>query len=507
MNGASHNGSQSGAQNGSESGTQSAAPLSAQPGQRPKLFYGWYIVGAGFLTQLMMGMLMFHSFGTYVTLMQADFGWSRTTFSIAFAMQRAESGILGPIQGWAIDTYGPRRIMILGMVLFAAGFMMLSQVDTKWTFYLAFMLIAIGASLGSFLALTVAIVNWFRKRRTMALGLLSLGFAVGGFAATPMALLIEGIGWRAAAFGSGVAVLLIGLPLASLVKHRPEDHGLLPDGAPSHASLVGDSDEEEDDDDDLGMTTREALRTPAFWLISFGQASALLVIGALMVHLVVYVSDDLGYGLALATFAITVQTIGQVVGQLLGTYYGDRLPKRPLIVAALLGHAVAMFVLALASTLPLVYLAVAINGTAWGLRAPLQMAIRADYFGRKSFGTIMGFSSLVIMSGMIIGPTFSGVMYDQTGSYQFSFIVLSIFAALGAVLFAFAKPPAARPPREPTAKPPTPVLAPTEALGRAPGVPAAPASPAAPRVPTAPRAEQQPRAQQLPGAEDERRAG
>ena len=460
--------------------------MSVDAQQRPKVFYGWYIVGAGFLTQLMLGMLMFHSFGTYVTLMQADFGWSRTTFSIAFAMQRAESGILGPFQGWAIDTYGPRRIMMVGMVLFAAGFMMLSQVQTIWTFYIAFMLIAVGASLSSFLSLVVAVVNWFRKRRTMALGLLSLGFAVGGFAATPTALIIEGIGWRSGAFISGLIVLVLGIPLARVVRHRPEDHGLLPDGAPSRASLADDPDDPDDEEDEeFGMGTREALRTPAFWLLSFGQASALLVIGALMVHLVVYIHEDLGFGLGLAAFAITVQTIGQVAGQLAGAYFGDRWPKRPLIVGALLGHALAILVLAFASTLLLVYVAVAINGTAWGLRAPLQMAIRADYFGRKSFGTIMGFSSLVIMSGMIVGPTFAGVMYDRTGSYQLSFIVLAVFASLGAVLFAFARPPAGSPSSLPPVTPPTPALATTEARGAASD--AGVATPAQ----TAPRAEQE----------------
>ena len=460
--------------------------MSVETHERPKVFYGWYIVGAGFFTQLMLGVLMFHSFGTYVALMQADFGWSRTTFSIAFAMQRAESGILGPIQGWAIDTYGPRRIMMVGMVLFAAGFMMLSQIETIWTFYIAFMLIAIGASLSSFLSLVVAVVNWFRVRRTRALGLLSLGFAVGGFAATPMALIIEDIGWRSAAFASGLAVLVIGIPLARVVRHRPEDHGLLPDGASSRASLADDPDD--DEDEEFGMGTREALRTPAFWLISFGQASALLVIGALMVHLVVYIHEDLGFSLGLAAFAITVQTIGQVAGQLAGAYFGDRWPKRPLIVAALLGHALAILVLAFASTLPMVYVAVAINGTAWGLRTPLQMAIRADYFGRKSFGTIMGFSSLVIMSGMIVGPTFAGVMYDRTGSYQVSFIVLAVFAALGAVLFAFARPPAGSPSALPAVTPPTPALATTAARGAASG--AGPATTAQ----TAPRAEQERRA-------------
>ena len=319
------------------------------------VFYGWWIVGAGFLTQLMLGMLMFHSFGTYVALMQADFGWSRTTFSIAFAMQRAESGILGPIQGWAIDNYGPRIIMYAGMVLFAIGFIMLSFVQEIWTFYISFMLIAIGASLSSFLSLVVAVVNWFRRRRSFALGMLSMGFAVGGFAATPMALVIESIGWRTAAFASGVAVLVIGLPLARVVRHRPEDHGMLPDGAASYSEL---SDDPDDEGDEWGMSTRDALRTPAFWLISMGQAAALLVIGALMVHLVIYIHEDLGYSLALAAFAITIQTVGQIIGQFAGAYLGDRWPKRPLIVAALLGHGLAIFMLAIAPVLALVYLAV-----------------------------------------------------------------------------------------------------------------------------------------------------
>ncbi|MXW35626.1 MAG: MFS transporter [Chloroflexi bacterium] len=215
---------------------------------------------------------------------------------------------------------------------------------------------------------------------------------------------------------------------------------MLPDGASSYAEL---SDDPDDEGDEWGMCTRDALRTPAFWLISMGQAAALLVIGALMVHLVIYIHEDLGYSLALAAFAITVQTVGQIIGQFAGAYLGDRWPKRPLIVAALLGHGFAIFLLAIAPVLVLVYVAVGINGTAWGLRAPLQMAIRADYFGRRSFGTIMGFSSLVIMSGMIIGPTFAGIMYDQTGSYRVSFLVLAVFASMGALLFAFAGPPKA----------------------------------------------------------------
>ena len=414
--------------------------MTARTARRPKIFYGWYIAAAGFLTQFMFGVLMFHSFGTYVALMQADFGWSRTTFSLAFAAQRVESGVLGPIQGWVIDTYGPRKVMYLGLVVFAAGFMLLSRVQSLPLFYISFLMIAVGSSLGSFLSVLVAIVNWFRRRRVFATGVLTMGFAVGGLTATPMALLIESIGWRDAAFASGVISLVVGLPLAAVVRHRPEPYGMLPDGVQSTSGLAG----EQQQEIEWSMTAREALTTSAFWFLALGQASALLVIGSLMVHLVIYIHEDLGYSLGLAALAITVQTLGQIVGQLFATLFGDRLPKRPLVIVALLLHATAMLLLALADGLPMIYVAVVINGVAWGSRGPLMMGLRADYFGPRRFGTIMGFSSLVIMLGMIIGPIFAGVMYDQTGSYRTGFIVLAIFAALGSVMFLMVRPPADR---------------------------------------------------------------
>ena len=435
----------------------------SRPAGSPRYFYGWYIAGSGFLIQFMTGALAFHSFGAYVVLMEDEFGWSRTTFSIAFAMQRAESGVLGPLQGWLIDTYGPRIIMLIGLVLFAAGFFLLATINHVWTFYLAYLLLAVGSSLGGFLALVVSLVNWFRRRRTLALSMLSLGFAAAGLTATPMAELLETIGWRAGAVLSGFIVLVFGIPLALVVRHRPESYGLLPDGAPNIAGVAIDPDD--DQEGETQMSTKEALLTPAFWFIALGQASALLVVGALMVHLVVYLEDDLGFALGIASFAITVQTGGQVAGQLLGAYAGDRLPKRPLIVAAMLGHATAIFILAFASTLPFIFAAVALNGLAWGLRAPLQTALRADYFGRRSFGTIMGFSSLVIMLGMIIGPIFAGQMYDSTGSYETSFVVLGVLAGLGGLLFLFAGPPKRPAEAAPVAGQPELTSPPREAAG------------------------------------------
>jgi nitrate/nitrite transporter NarK len=103
-------------------------------GRRGRFFYGWWIVGAGFGIEVLIGALLFHAYGAYVVLLREEFGWSRTMLSAAFAMARAESAILGPVQGWLADRFGPRTFIRIGMVVFAAGFMLFSQVGSPLTF-------------------------------------------------------------------------------------------------------------------------------------------------------------------------------------------------------------------------------------------------------------------------------------------------------------------------------------------------------------------------------------
>ena len=410
-----------------------------------RVFYGWWIVGSGFLVNTFNGALVFHAFGAYVVLLEEDFGWSRTTFAFAFALQRIESGLLGPIEGWAIDRFGPRRVMMTGLVLFALGFLAFSQIDSVLTFYLAFMLIAIGSVLGSFLPATVAVVNWFNKRRALALALVSMGFAAGGLIQPGVVALLEGLGWRNMAIASALFVLVIGLPLAALMRHRPEDHGMRPDGADAR---------DDEPPPERGFTARQALRTRAFWCIALGHSSSLLVIGAVMVHFVAHVNESLGYSLGFAASMITVMTVAMMFGQtFIGGFLGDRLHKRTTIVVALFGHTIALLLLAYAGSAWMVFAFVLINGLAMGSRGPLIQAMRADYFGRESFGTIMGFSSLVMMIGMIVGPVIAGISYDVTGSYEIGFTLLAVLAAMGSVFFMFATKPTLPAPSSPAPAP------------------------------------------------------
>jgi sugar phosphate permease len=413
-----------------------------------RLFYGWWIVAAGFGIQLLVGGLLNQAYGAYVVLLQRDFGWSKTMLSAAYSLTRIESGLLGPVQGWLLDRMGPRWVMRVGMVLFGVGFILFSFVNSVSAFYATFFLMALGSSLAGFFPLTVAIVNWFMRRRATALALMSMGFAVGGLTVPLVVLSLEQLGWRGTAFASGVIVLVAGLPLVQVVRHRPEDVGLTVDGEPPGPERAV----TEDGDGPPAYGAVQALRTPAFWLISFGHAAALLVVGAVAVHLVAHLHEKLGYSLTAASLVITLMTATQVVGQLLGGYLGDRFSKRVIAAGCMLMHATGLLLVAYAGALWMSLGFAVLHGLAWGMRGPLMQAIRADYFGRASFGTIMGLSSLIVMLGQVVGPLVAGVLADSTGSYEGAFTILAALAGSGSLLFLFAtRPKAPAPARAPVA--------------------------------------------------------
>ena len=136
---------------------------------RSKIFYGWWITVAGAIMQATVAVLVNQSFGTYAKVLRDEYDWSKTVFSAAFSFSRVETGILGPAEGWLIDRYGPRRIMQVGVVVLALGLMLFSQTTAQWMFIASFACMAFGASLASFMPVSVAIVNWFERRRARAL--------------------------------------------------------------------------------------------------------------------------------------------------------------------------------------------------------------------------------------------------------------------------------------------------------------------------------------------------
>jgi MFS family permease len=405
------------------------------------VFYGWWIVGAGFVLELLIGALMFHAYGAYVVLLREEFGWSKTMLSAAFAMARAESGILGPVQGWFTDRFGPKVLIRAGMLIFGLGFMLFSQITGPVAFFLTFFMMALGSSLGGFLPIGVALVTWFRRHRAMALSLSGSGMAIGGLLTPLVALSLRGMGWRWTAFFSGLLVLMVGIPLARLVHHRPEPHGWLPDGDPLPSLTADPKAPPPPMRAERNFTARQAMRTRAFWFIAFGHGAALLVVSAVLVHMIIHVTERLGYSLHQASSVVALMTVTQAASQIGGGWLGDRFSKRRIAAACMLGHAVALIMLALATAFWMVLVFAVLHGVSWGMRGPLMAAMRADYFGSLSFGTITGVSSMFVMIGMMAGPLVAGILADHTGSYVPGFSVLAAMAALGSVSFTLARRP------------------------------------------------------------------
>lgn len=414
---------------------------------RGRFFFGWYLVSAGAAIQFLVGALMSNVIGGYATALTNDFGWSRSSLSLGFALSRVESGILGPFQGWMIDRFGPRAIMRFGLTVFGIGLFLFSQIQNLPMFYVAFLMMAVGSSLGGFMSMTVAVVNWFSRARSRALGISQAGMAVGGLAASGVIYLIIEVGWREVSFVSGIIVLCVGLPLTTFIVRKPEELGLTVDGHDeamrTRLATQDAARNRKSTDTDIDFTTREALRARAFWTISLGHASALFVVGAVMLHLVLHLTESRGYSAVAASSFVLVMTICQLVGQIGGAALGDFVSKRLIVVVCMAMHTVAILLLANVDGTLAVLAFTVLHGLAWGTRGPLMQAMRADYFGRSSFGKIMGFSSAVTMIGITAGQLIPGILYDRTGSYTLGFTIIAAIAAMGSIFFVLStRPPA-----------------------------------------------------------------
>ena len=401
-----------------------------------KIFYGWRVVMAGGVLQFFQSLLLNQAFGIYVAVLVDDRGWSKTSISGAAALKSTEVALLGPVLGWAVDRFGSRGIARAGIVTFGIGFMLLSQIETLAGFYAAFVVIALGSSMFSNFIVSVAIIQWFEKRRARALSALQFGGAVGGLFVFLIAWSIQAYGWRTTAFASGVIAIIVGLPLSRWIRSRPEEVGETVDGVPPAPA----GSERADAPARRTFSAGEALRTSAFWLISLGHGASLLVVSAVNVHAVTHIKG-MGYSLAQATLVFTLVTAGQFLGVMAGWIIGEKFVKRKVAAACMLMHAAGLLMLTYATGLTILILAALVHGTAWGLRGPFMQAIRADYFGRASIGMIMGLSNLVTVVGNISGPILAALFADWTGDYRLGFTILAVMAGLSSLFFWTARRP------------------------------------------------------------------
>jgi sugar phosphate permease len=325
--------------------------------------------------------------------------------------------------------------------VFGTGLCLLSQVQTLPQFYGAFIVIALGTSLCGFFPLNVSLIHWFERKRARALSAMSIGLALGGIMVPLVAQSLTTYGWRATALASGIFAICVGLPLAFVIRNSPHEHGEVPDGIREEDLSTSGEGQSAQKSTTRDFTAREALRTPAFWLISLGHGFALFVVHAVAVHAITHLKEGLGYTIAEASLVISLVTMSQMGGVGLGWLIGDRWEKRYIAAGCMLAHAVGLLLLTYATSLTMVVAFAVLHGAAWGLRGPFMQAIRADYFGRSAIGMILGLSFMIIVIGQVGGPIIPGILADITGNYRLGFTVLAVLAGLGSIFFVLAKKP------------------------------------------------------------------
>ena len=404
-------------------------------------FQGWRVVRSAAVVWGLQSLVWIQGYGNLAVQLRDQFGWSKTFFSIGFAATRAESALLGPPQGVALRRWGVTAMMRLGAVLMQIGYIGMALMQTRTHFLFALLFIALGSTFSGFLTITSAMVSWFERKRARALSYASMGFAIGGLCGPIMVLLFNAIGWRWTLAIAGTilsALAWAAAPIIGLSREELEEHR---DGIdPSVAAAMPSAEGVQAND----FTAKEALRTRAFWMIALGHGSALLVVSSVMSHLQLFLTEDLDYSAQGAAVVAGMVPLLQLVGTGLGGPLGDRFNKRAIASVAMLGHGIGLLLLTYAQNLWMIAGFIVLHGLAWGTRGPQMNALRADYFGTTSFGTIMGFSALITTIGAMAGPLLAGALADATGDYRLGFTLLAAGTMLGLVFFVLATPPTTR---------------------------------------------------------------
>ena len=405
------------------------------------IFFGWWLLGAGTVVMVMQGGLYAYGFPAFFVPLAATLGTSRGALSLAFSFTRLESSLLGPIEGYLIDRFGPRGIMYIGMALLGLSFILFSFVNSLLQFYLVFPIIALGASLSGFLPVITAVNNWFSRRRGLATGICSAGVNVGGVLVAMVALSISQYGWRSTAVIIGIVIWLLGFPLAAMMRHKPYPYGYLPDGDEPAGGRDSSSDGRGSDAEDTpDFTPMQALKTPAFWFIASAHGFSLFIVGSVSIHQIPLLVDA-GISFETSATILAFMTLVAMLGRIAGGWLGDIMGRKLILVVCFLLMSAGVVVLATAQTIPQAMLYAVLYGLGYGARAPILIAIRAEFFGPRNFATIMGLSQPVMVIGSFFGPIAAGFAYDAQGSYRMIFFIIAVLNLVGAVLVFFIKKP------------------------------------------------------------------
>jgi MFS family permease len=398
-----------------------------------KVFYGWWIVGAGFLIAVYVSGFINFGFTAVFEPIASDFGWSYAQVSFAASLRGLETGLLAPVVGLLMDRWGPRRLVLGGATIIGLGLFLLSRINSLATFYGVFILIAMGISTCIGVVPVATVGNWFQRKVTLATGILVSGSAAGGLMIPLATRIIDVFGWRMAMTVLGFGAWGILLPLSLLFRHKPEQYGYLPDGD-AHEKLPADQAQSLTQGNDPPVRIRQVLKSGAFWHIAMAFMCHILAMIAVVTHVMPYLSS-IGFTRSFSSLVAIAVPVTSVIGRLSFGWLGDRFGTRQpaalgFVVASLgllsLGSVTAAGTWILVPSLVLV-------GLGWGGPVPMMPALVREYFGRARLATVLGLVMGVAALGSMAGPPLAGLAFDRLGSYQIAWFGLAALVIAGTI--------------------------------------------------------------------------
>jgi len=344
-------------------------------------------------------------------------------------------GIASPIVGFLVDRLGPRKLMLFGVSLGGLSLILLSRVSSLPMFYAVIIMVSIGFSASSPVVMMTTVANWFRRRVSRAMGFLMVGFGLSGLMIPGIVWLIAEWGWRNAALLLGAGVWVVGFPAAMIIRHRPEDYGYLPDGQTQEEAIA------QPLPADADFNVSRALRTSAFWLLALSIGLQSMVLQAVILHIMPYLTS-IGLSRQVAAWIAMFIPLFSVAGRLGLGWLGDLWDKKVVLCLAFGLQTAGMIIFIYARSWSLFLPFLLLFGVGYGGTIPLRAAIQREYFGRTAFGGIQGLMVSVMTGLSILGPPLAGRVFDVTGSYHTAWVILSGALFLTIPLILGLRPPA-----------------------------------------------------------------
>jgi MFS family permease len=398
---------------------------------KPRFFYGYWILFACFMAQVISSGLITYCFSVYVMPLTTEFGWNRGSIMLGSTIMNLISGLSAPLVGKLLYRIGAKTVIAIGALITGTGFVLLNFTDSIWQFYVFYAIVGIGWATMGIVPTSAVVSNWFKRRRGFAIGILGAGIGVGGFIMPLLSnFLITNYGWRSSFLVVGCIAALVMIPISLLIiKNRPEDMGLFPDGD-ANANIVQKL--RSNSAPAVSFTLAEALKMPVFWLMALAFLTFSFANQAIFQNHAPHL-QDMEFSPAIAATAIGIVGIGSAFGKFgLGWLCDFVNPKYALVLGILFQSVSVLILMTIKADSPiiLVYLYAILLGLGVGSWLPAMSMTTSTTFGLVSYGTIFGIINFASMLGGATGPVAAGMIYDATKSYFWAFIMAFCFYAV-----------------------------------------------------------------------------